>query len=78
MQPKLEAAFQNVPVLPGIQKLVDHLTRHKIPMAVSREHRSGGAAGRLLVSLAARTVETLHFGLADTFCSRRLPLAASD
>jgi len=36
MQVKLEQAFKHTTVLPGIQKLVSHLHKHNIPIAVSR------------------------------------------
>lgn len=35
MQTKLEIAFRNVAVLPGVHKLVSHLAKHKVPMAIA-------------------------------------------
>lgn len=36
MELKLEEEFRSVKILPGVEKFVNHLVKHNIPMAVSR------------------------------------------
>jgi pseudouridine-5'-monophosphatase len=60
MQVKLEIAFMHTTILPGIQKLVSHLHKHNVPIAVSDPHPSPArtcqaCASQLTVAFLSQT-----------------------